>query len=560
MYSKPTPFLVRAVSSLEKVFCKENFDGQPIESISAAKGETSAFQIACKSHLPVEISWEIHSDIAPFITVRRVGLVPCTYPAALGDPFVITTEAGLFPVTLLPGNTLMLSPGHWHSLWCDIAVSEDAKPGKYEVKIVLKSNETEFPFGETVSLYVEILPFVLPEQKLINICWFYADCLMTYYKVEAWSKKHWTILENYFRNMVRHGNNSILTPLWSLPLDTAEGGERPTCQLLDISFVRGKWKFDFTRLGRWIRLAKKCGFRYFEMSHAFTQWGAKHAPKIIVCENGKEVRKFGWETDAASEEYRDFLRSLMAALLPFLAKNGVTPENCFFHISDEPGPQVLENYKKASEILRPLLGDYPVIDALSHVDFFRNGLIRRPIPHTNAFEDFAEEKVEQRWAYYFGNWWDGVPNRFFGMPSARNRVIGVLMYVHQLDGMLNWGYNFWYSMMSRDQDLDPWSDSCAGGKFYGGNSFMVYPGRDGNPVDSIHFEVFTHALQDLRALQLLESLIGREETLKLVQDGLWHKLTFTRYPHEPEWLLDLRDRVNAEIVKALADNKETAHA
>lgn len=546
------------ISSLEKVLPRDDLDAAPVDVTKAARSETAAFQIAACSvtdangeqgfvHTRLELE---PSPLAKYVTIRTVGNVGCIRPTNNLDPFVISSKPGLYPDPLLPKNEIWLQPDVWSAFWIDFRPEADAPAGRQTLTFRLVCRDGSAAETLRVTAEVEVLDFELPPQKLKCIMWFYADCLMKYYGVEAWSERHWEIIGNYMRDRVRHGINVLFTPLWSVPLDTAVGGERPTCQLLDISCDNGRYSFDFSRLDRWITLARACGTEHFEMAHAYTQWGAAHAPKIIVRENGAEIRKFGWETDACGEEYRDFLRQLMAALLPFLRSRDVTPANCAFHVSDEPTERVIENYAKASTFFRSLLGDYPVIDALSHVDFFRRGLIDRPIPVTNALDNFLGEDVAERWVYYCGNWENNVPNRQIGMPSMRNRVLGSLLYRLEMDGFLNWGYNFWFSRESLDQELDPWHDVCAGGDFAGGGSFVVYPGRDGQPVSSIHYEVFSHGLQDLRALQLLESLIGREKTLALIRSTLpdGSDISITNYPHSAAWLLDLREHVNQAIL------------
>ena len=82
---------------------------------------------------------------------------------------------------------------------------------------------------------------------------------------------------------------------------------------------------------------------------------------------------------------------------------------------------------------------------------------------------------------------------------------------------------------------------------------MVYPGKDGNPVDSLHYEVFFHGLQDLQALRLLESKIGREKTValldKLSPGGV---MTMEEYPRGEEAFLNLRKKINDQIRKAFS--------
>lgn len=557
-------FECKVLSSLEKVFCRpdlKSFGSEcpPAERnhFSGAKGEIISFQLAVKAEENFHLAFRAEGQLADHLEFREVGLVPCEKPADPADPFVLTSEPGIFPDPLLPiRKALRVSAGNWHSVWVTVRIPHDFAHGVYPVRILLDTVEiVKSPWTSGVeahlsqTVFLEVLPFALPPQKLISVNWFYADCIAEYYGLTPWSEKFWRMLGKYFRNMADHGNNILYTPLWTVPLDTAIGGERPTVQLLKITRARGKYSFDFSLLKRWIELARENGIELFEMSHAFTQWGAKHAPKIFVGMNGKEVQKFGWDTDAMSAEYTDFLRALLPELTAFLRRMKLSGK-CYFHISDEPSLDVLENYKKASALFREYLDDeeFPVIDALSDVEFFRQGLVRRPVPCTSHVQHFAAEKVRQRWCYYCGNWSPDLPNRSYGMPSVRNRVLGLLLYLYRMDGFLHWGYNFWFSQYSADWHLDPWKNTTAGRAFCGGNSYNVYPGEDG-PVDSIHFEVFREALQDLRLFQLLEEKIGREKCVSILQQGVPYPIDMSHYPHSNEWLPEVRDRVIAELKK-----------
>ena len=162
-------------------------------------------------------------------------------------------------------------------------------------------------------------------------------------------------------------------------------------------------------------------------------------------------------------------------------------------------------------------------------------------------DKFQQEPIAERWVYYCGNWQGDLPNRSYGMPSIRCRVMGVLLYLYAMRGFLHWGYNFWHTQFSLDVNNDPWRVTDAGRAFIGGDSYNVLPGPDG-PVDCLHFETFLEGLQDLRALQLLEEKIGREKTVAIVQAGVPYRIDMHHYPHEARWLLDLRARVDAAIV------------
>lgn len=205
-------------------------------------------------------------------------------------------------------NSFFAESGHHGSLWIELDASGESA-GRHDIFITVSKGK------ETVTnvITVDVINAKLPEQALMCTMWFHCDCLATYYKVDVFSEEHWNIIENYVRNAANHGVNFILTPLFTPPLDTEVGGERPTVQLVDVKKTKDGYEFGFDKLDRWIDMCRRCGIKYFEMSHLFTQWGAEHAPKIVAEVDGEKKRIFGWKTDADSEEYRDFLHRFAAA-------------------------------------------------------------------------------------------------------------------------------------------------------------------------------------------------------------------------------------------------------
>jgi len=185
------------------------------------------------------------------------------------------------------------------------------------------------------------------------------------------------------------------------------------------------------------------------------------------------------------------------------------------------------------------------MDALSDFEFYELGYVTSPVPGCDHIEPFVEAKIKGLWTYYCTAQWDKVPNRFMHMPSARNRVMGLMLYKYKLSGFLHWGYNFWYSQYSQTS-IDPYKVTDAAWGYQGGDAFLVYPGENG-PIDSIRHEVQYEAIQDLRALKKLESLQGREATIALLEDGLDNELKMTDYPHSTSWLLNLREQINKTI-------------
>lgn len=328
----------------------------------------------------------------------------------------------------------------------------------------------------TAEIELKVLPFTLPEQQLLRYEWFHADCLSAYYRVPAWSEEHWRIVENFVHNAVSHGINVLYVPLWTPPLDTEIGGERPTCQLLDVHVeADGAYRFGFEKLERYLEMGKRLGVKRFGISHLVTQWGAEFTPKIVETLGGGRDRKlFGWHVGSDDPAFKAFLTALMPQLLAVLRRHGLTGR-CFFSISDEPSVEHLETYRSVVEWIVPLLEDFPTVEALSSFDFYQNGLVRNPVPCNNHIEPFVGH-VKELWTYYCCSQEDRVPNRCMAMPSRRNRIMGLLAYVYDLTGFLQWGFNFYFSQYSK-RLIDPFACTDAGGAFPAGDPFMVYPGR-----------------------------------------------------------------------------------
>lgn len=243
-----------------------------------------------------------------------------------------------------------------------------------------------------------------------------------------------------------------------------------------------------------------------------------------------------------------FIEQFAKAITKYIDEKGIR-ERCLFHVSDEPAASMKRAYSKAAKIVRDNFKGFKIIDALSSFDFYKNGLIEQPIPANDHIEPFIGN-VPELWTYYCcaqGSKY--VSNRFFAMPSERNRVLGLQLYKFKVKGFLHWGYNFYYTQYSK-AIINPFEVSDAGGKFQSGDSFVVYPGENREPLDSLRLHVFYDAFQDMLALQLLESKIGYEKTLALVEQGLEKPLSFTEYPHDARWLENVRERVNAAIAES----------
>lgn len=533
-------FKTGQVSSLQRVFLDGRCDLTEHNCDSVLKGERYSYQIAYKSSEKFFAEIVIDSPLSQFITVRSVGNVPSELPVYESDcEFYERNEPGLFPDVLFPieNNRVLIKRQNYYALWITVDLPKDTDAGDYEIKIKLKKD------GETISENIfglHVINAVLPEQKLIYTQWFHSDSIANYYKIPVFCEKFWALVESFIKAAVHTGVNMLLTPVFTPPLDTEIGGERLTVQLVDVKLENGKYSFGFDRFIRWVRLAQKCGIKYFEISHLFSQWGAKYTPKIMAEVNGRQKRIFGWETSADSIEYAEFLSAFIPQLIKVIRSLGIE-KSTFFHISDEPNEDQIESYSRAKSTVAPLLEDFPIIDALSDYSFYESGIINNPIPCTNDIESFIEKGFPHPWTYYCCGQGGKLSNRFFGMPLSTTRIIGFQFFKYGIEGFLQWGFNFYNSQYSL-RSIDPFAVTDADSAFPSGDSFTVYPGKSG-AIESVRSEVFYQALQDMRALTLLCDRIGKKRTIAAVEAD-FGIITFFDYPRGTEKMLNLRKSVN----------------
>lgn len=532
-------YKLTTVSSLDKVFSDRG--PKIIERGGSMLGnERYNFQLAIYSdyeRLAPRSTVTVEGIDPAAVSVREVVEIPAgvaSYPDA--DDYVINPGigSGLYPDLLRPleNGNLMIRPKSYVTLWITVHSPEGLTPGKYDVKITVKNEWENEEFSTVYAL--EVLPARLGETDLIYTNWFHYDSIVDYYRVEPFGEEFYKIFGSFLDSAVTHGMNMLYVPLFTPPLDTEIGGERTTVQLVGIERRNGKYSFDFKKLGKFIDFAAARNVKYYEMTHLTTQWGAKACPKIMATtENGYE-RIFGWDTRSLSEEYKAFLSQFLPALDEFLKSKGVA-ERTYFHISDEPNEEQRPYYNEVYDFIRPLIAGYKVMDASSDLE----SKVDCPVISTTHATPIMPEK---NWAYYCCTAYNEyLSNRFFNMPSERNRVLGWQLYLSGVKGFLHWGFNF-YSSQYSIRKINPFLETDAGGAFPSGDSFVVYPGSDGTAWDSLRLEVFYEALGDLAALKTLEKKIGREAVVVLVKgEGVsgWHD-----YPHDPVRLKAFRDKIN----------------
>ena len=564
-------FKTKVVSSQIKAFIDERIDDfTECGELVALGGEVLSFQLLYVDEGPEYISARpyvsvsLRGELAEFATLRDVRIVPVDRPVKPGefDSQYLRTAPGVYPDLLTPlryGGRICPSRDKLRSVWVDVEIPEDYS-GESTLTVVLSidnakiANEDSSSYNTESdvenSVTIKVISAALPDEGLMFTQWFYPDCIASYYNLEVYSDRHFEIMESFISLAVKRGRNVMYTSLLTPFLNVSDPCYRNPAQLVRVELSDGKYSFDFSLVDRWVDMCDRCGVKYFEISHFFQQHAAEYAAHVYAMVDGEYKRIFGWETGAADPEYIKFLRELISSFLAHMKRRG-DDKRCLFHICDEPTLETAENYKAAKFAIHDLLEGYVVVDALSDFEFYEKGIISRPVPVTSLAEPFLDANVPDLWVYYACNEIVDFSNCYVAMPAWRTRSLGFQLYKYKnITGFLHWGYNYYNNRASGDA-IDPYIDLSGEDWVPAGDTFIVYPGQDGKPLESVRMMALTEALQDYRAMKLAERYYSHAEVVAAIENVLGEPITFKRCARSEEEMLKIRESVNEMIRNAI---------
>jgi hypothetical protein len=530
-------------TSLKRVF-PTSAPGSTNLHLLAARNTRNAFQACLQNRstraLYVDCKVVGADDLKP--QVRLVGFAPVwhhtphTSDAELDG---IGKIPGLVPDPIWPTQRANAGSHESRSFWVTLNIPADAKPGRREFTV-----ELSIANGKKVVLPVQLEVaglVVQPRKDFPVIHWWRGEATWDYYKTGMFEdERWWKITKAQLENMLAHGSDVIYVPML---FDRRETFKRP-CQLLIVNEPQpGQYKFDWSLVKRFTEMARQIGFKEFEWSHLWIYWGVENPVRIYRKQDGKFVMLWPPDISGFSDTFMNFLDQFLPEFERFLVAEKLM-DHSYFHLSDEPGGgQHIANYKRARQILREKAPWMKVMDALSDIQYGRQGLTDIPIPLVSAAQAYIDERIPH-WVYYccapHGEW----INRFMDTPLPKVRMSGLLFYRLGAKGFLHWGYNYWHKM-EREDIGDPFHDgsNALWPDIPYGDPFVIYPGPDGQPMDSIRWEVFAEALQDYALLQ--SAGIKQEDPI------LSELKTYALFPKNEEWHRKTIERIlNRQAVTA----------
>ena len=515
-------------SAMKKIFsiadCFEIKEGKCL------KNESFQFQVYVEAEEAVIVPVSVLSDVgAKLYVVKKIK--GDYYIDKVIDDYYVFAEDHMYPELLQDVETLTLTAGESATLFVDVPAQEKSV-GVHKITVSVGENEVVLP--------LTVMDTVLPETDLYIAHWFHVDGICNYYGLKPFTKEFYIRFEQFLNAYVKMGNNMVLVPVFTPPLDTQVGGERLTTQLVKVKKVGESYEFDLSQLDYYIDFVQAHGIKYFEFSHLFSQWGGEYCPKIMVEADGEEKNLFGWNVSSESEEYKAFLKAYLTVFTEYVEKKGIK-ERSVMHLTDEPHAEHVERYTRLSEYVKQYNGGVKICDALSDYSFAKNGAVDLPVVCTGSAE--LEKFQDRKHLVYYCIGVDGnyLSNRYFHMPLQRTQILGFQINGEQVNGFLQWGYNFYNTQLST-RVLNPYEETTAGGNFCAGDSFIVYPGEKTTEY-SLRFFAMVKAFEDYRLMKAVENKLGREKTLDLLKaEGVEGMHV---YPRSVEWHESFRAKLYA---------------
>ncbi len=571
---------VWSLDSLHRVY----LDSEPEQSkgwnLCLARGEYQTFQLGLRYDGPLSEVKAVpdilrcgQSELpADSLQVKWTGLVPLP----LSSPF---DRAGAERPDLWPG---------WHPdpivdnpPWSDssaersaalhfcLHVPKEAAPGVYHGVVRL---QVKGKVRARLPLCVEVWPFEMPAPRFHITNWFQPDCVTLYHRCEPWSERHWRLLDLYARDMAEHRLNVITTP-------TITGNFHNYDQMKLVDVTRkgdGSYRFDFSRLQRWIKLFDRHGFELFEMWHFAEQGNGASSPLLSVWEEAKKKHITYQGLSVKSPIYRKLMASFLQELSRWLARRKLT-HRFLLHIYDEPQQHTWSHYAELSRFFRTHAPEIAHLDAIS-----TSGLITEfgadidiPVPLTPCFAEDAYYQARASasekpvWVYTCCGPEHPYANRFICHPLLSTRILHWQAYTQRVRGYLHWGYNFWHQSGGTPTGwayadkvlLNPYKEAPSSWPV--GDACIVYPPtrwwEDRGPVSSLRYEAMREGLQDHTLLCLLEELITSNKSKAKVAraNKLLQRVRttiapdFTHHAREVDLLLRTRQEIGRCISELL---------
>lgn len=365
-------------------------------------------------------------------------------------------------------GTLELSDGVG-GVYVSLPITREVEAGDYHGSVTVD--------GETIPMHLKVYPVTVPTDSLKMIVGYSEPTCAKYHGVEPLSDAYFRLEEQYLAMMRRMRQNMMYT-----------GG------IVSKQVGENKWEFDFSRFVAQVKRYEAAGMRYFN-APAIGRRKSWEESTIMLC---------GVGLPAMSYEGFCYLTQYLPALRQVLRENGWI--DCFvMGIADEPNDKNATEFRALCGLVRKLLPEIKLIDAIDYGDFY--GALDIWVPRNEKY-DRKTEQIEmlradgsELWYYVCcGPRTYGYINRFMDYPLLSTRYLHWANYKYNMKGFLHWAVNVY------QPGQDPFTVNCPEHHnadrvcfLPPGDTHVIYPGKNA-PWMSIRLEAERESAEEYELL------------------------------------------------------------
>ncbi len=544
-------------------------------SISAAQNDTAAFEVV------------LFGDTDYLLTTCKGYRIAQNWslPTVRAAVHGLTEEADKFPSTIqlieqhldddgkyradaiLTSDSFLMKKCEYRSMWVEIRLPEDARPGNYDFAVTFYVSErsTDETLLASVTAHVEVLPYRMPsirEQKFHLDLWQHSSNLSRKHEVPLWSDAHFNVLENYIRSLGELGQKAATIIASDIPWQGqgCVNEERRGADLYEYNIISvtkdktGAFRYDYSAMQKYIDLCVKYGIdreiSVYGLCNVWALAGEDVAPDYL---DGIRISYID-ETDGcrhfmhSAAEIDDYIRSLY----DYFRTTGQLERVRI--AADEPGD--VEKYRRILSHIFEIAPGFHCKAAINHAEFvgeFGNEVydfapcIDCLMQEYDKIQNYKKTMDGKRFLWYVCCGPD-FPNTFLRSHLIESYLIGIITSFAGMDGFLRWNYTVFND--------DPRAD-IRYGNFPAGDTNFVYPAKNGAPLLTLRYKALR------RGIELYELLEQAKKTspnaVKEAFDTLLcaDKWGDTSHRHELAATLDYAAyaSVRRNLILALSENK-----
>lgn len=505
-----------------KIFHTETAFEDRQDTVFVARGENAVFQFVVQSDEP---AYGLSAEIRGLeLGKKDVGwihdVISFNHPKS---PDAMIPEDNLYPDPIIDDMEEDIEEASGHkTLWVDINVPRDVKPGLYRGKLAVTASSSEGKRSKaSKEFFIKVYDVTLPEKMSLKVELHPGGLAEMNGGVEpeVYSDR-WRELFGQVAGMAaEYEQNCWLVSRPGIVLN-ADGSD---------------FDLDFTAFDEFLSfLQEKGNMQYFSTAHlGHRRQGEWEGPFVFdaVLVEGKELKTV--ELDYDDPRLEKFLRRYIGLYAKHLEENGWI-DKCYFHIADEPlelGTVNQKSWSHVAAIVKDVDPRIRTFDACFEIIPSQDVsvvLLAGDIGELPPVPDGCE-----RWMYTCCNPQGAFANRFVAQPLLKTRILHWINYRYNAVGYLHWGLTRWnyckdpLHCVSSDEFTWP-----------GGDSHILFPG-DGRVYPGIRACAMRDGIRDYELLKMVEA----KDSAKAMDFCKQLVLGPAEYDMSPEHFNDLHRKI-----------------